>query len=77
MAAFVRQARSLLDVRDTLAVAGEIPNLNVPARLVWGTADPYQETGYSYRLAYELEPPIERAEGARCVAAPRRIKDGL
>lgn len=63
-AAFVRQARSL-NVRDTLAIAGAIPNLDLPARLVWGTADPYQQIGYGYRLAYELKAPITRVEGGK------------
>jgi pimeloyl-ACP methyl ester carboxylesterase len=63
-AALVRQARSL-DVNDTLAVANQIPNLEVPARLVWGAADEFQEIGYGYRLAYELGAPIERIEGAK------------
>ncbi len=63
-AAMVRQARSL-DVQDTLAVADQIPNLEVPARLVWGAADPFQKIGYGYRLAYELGAPIERIEGGK------------
>ena len=63
-AALVRQARSL-DVNDTLAVANQIPNLEVPARLVWGAADEFQEIGYGYRLAYELGASIERIEGAK------------
>ena len=63
-AALVRQARSL-DVRDTLGVAAQISYLDVPARLVWGTADGFQPIGYGYRLAYELGARIERVEGAR------------
>ncbi len=62
--ALVRQFRSL-DVNDTLAIADQIPNLNLPARLVWGAADRFQEIGYGYRLAYELGAPIERIEGAK------------
>jgi pimeloyl-ACP methyl ester carboxylesterase len=38
--AFVRQVRSL-DVRDTLAVQSALPHLDVPARVVWGTADQF------------------------------------
>ncbi len=60
--ALVRQARSL-NVRDTLGVAAQIPHLDVPARLVWGTADGFQPVGYGYRLAYELGGSIERIEG--------------
>jgi len=63
-AALVRQFRSL-DVRDTLAIADRISSLDVPARLVWGAADRFQEIGYGYRLAYELGAPIERVEGAK------------
>ncbi len=59
--ALVRQVRSL-DVQDTLAVADQIPNLKVPARLVWGAADQFQKIGYGYRLAYELGAPLERIE---------------
>jgi len=60
----IRQVRSL-NVDDTLAIADQIPNLDVPARLVWGAADRFQKIGYGYRLAYELGAPIERIEGAK------------
>ncbi len=63
-AAMIRQVRSL-NVNDTLAIADRIPNLDVPARLVWGAADPFQKIGYGYRLAYELKAPIERVEGGK------------
>jgi len=63
-AAMIRQVRSL-NVDDTLAIADQIPNLDVPARLVWGAADWFQKIGYGYRLAYELGAPIERIEGAK------------
>ncbi len=63
-AAMIRQVRSL-NVNDTLAIADQIPNLNVPARLVWGAADPFQKIGYGYRLAYELGAPIDRVEGGK------------
>ena len=63
-ASLVRQARSL-DVRDTLAVAGRIPDLDLPARIVWGTADNFQPIGYGYRLAYELGARLERVEGGK------------
>jgi pimeloyl-ACP methyl ester carboxylesterase len=61
-AALVRQARSL-DDRDTLEISDRIPQLDVPARLVWGAADRFLKIGYGYRLAYELRAPIERIEG--------------
>ncbi len=63
-AAMIRQARSL-DVNDTLAIAEQIPNLEVPVRLVWGAADQFQKIGYGYRLAYELGAPIERIEDGK------------
>ncbi len=62
--ALVRQARSL-DARDTLEISDRIPELDVPARLVWGAADQFLEIGYGYRLAYELGAPIERIEGGK------------
>ncbi len=63
-AALVRQARSL-DVRDTLDISARIPELDVPARLVWGAADRFLEIGYGYRLAYDLGAQIERIEGGK------------
>jgi pimeloyl-ACP methyl ester carboxylesterase len=63
-AAMIRQVRSL-DVNDTLAIAEQIPNLEVPARLVWGAADQFQKIGYGYRLAYELGASIERIEDGK------------
>ncbi|MDQ3318282.1 MAG: alpha/beta fold hydrolase [Actinomycetota bacterium] len=63
-AALVRQARSL-DVDDTLEVSDRIPEIDVPARLVWGAADRFLPIGYGYRLAYELGAPIERVEAGK------------
>lgn len=63
-AALVRQARSL-DVRDTLEISDRIPELDVPARLVWGAADQFLEIGYGYRLAYDLGAQIKRVEGGK------------
>lgn len=63
-AAMIRQVRSL-DVNDTLAVADRIPELDVPARIVWGAADRFQKIGYGYRLAYELGAPLDRIEGGK------------
>jgi pimeloyl-ACP methyl ester carboxylesterase len=62
--ALVRQAASL-DPRDTLAVADRIPDLGLPARIVWGAADRFQDIGYGYRLAYELGAPLDRIEGGK------------
>lgn len=63
-AAFVRQVQAL-DVEDTLAIADRLPALNIPTRLVWGAADPFQPIGYGYRLAYELKGTIERIENGK------------
>ncbi|HZY66172.1 MAG TPA: alpha/beta hydrolase [Rubrobacteraceae bacterium] len=63
-AALVRQTRSL-NVQDTLAVSDRIPDLDVPARIVWGAADQFQKIGYGYRLAYELGAPLDRVEGGK------------
>ena len=61
---FLRQVRSL-DVRDTLAVADRLPELDVPVRIVWGAADQFQKIGYGYRLAYEMDGKLDRVEGGK------------
>lgn len=63
-AAFVRQVRAL-DVRDTLAVADQLPDVDVPVRIVWGAADRFQKIGYGYRLAHDLKAPVDRIEGGK------------
>ncbi|MEX0607276.1 MAG: alpha/beta fold hydrolase [Halofilum sp. (in: g-proteobacteria)] len=60
-AAFIRQARSL-DVRDTLAVAQQLPGLNVPARIAWGAADRFQTIEYGERFSHSLNAPLHRIE---------------
>ena len=62
--AFVRQVEAL-DVRDTLAVAEALPSLGLPARLVWGAADPVQKLEYGERLAEDLKAPLRRIEGGK------------
>lgn len=62
--AFLRQLRSL-DARDTLEVQERLPHLGVPARVVWGTADPFQKLRYGERLARDLGAPLRRIEGGR------------
>ena len=50
----VRQMRSL-DSRDTQAVASALPTLNVPAAVVWGSADRFQKLDpYGRRLTSAL-----------------------
>lgn len=51
--AMARQV-SALDQADTLAVAGALDRLRVPARVVWGLADQFQKAGYGQRLARVL-----------------------
>lgn len=63
-ASFVRQARSLRTA-DTLAVAGHLARLRVPARVVWGAADLFQKLRYGERLAADLAAPLVRLEAAR------------
>lgn len=48
--AMARQVSSL-DVRDTLAVADQLPTLRVPARIVRGLADQFQKARYGERLS--------------------------
>jgi pimeloyl-ACP methyl ester carboxylesterase len=63
-AAFIRQVRSL-DVGDTLAVQDQLPALNLPARVVWGTADPFQKLEYGERFARDLGTTLQRIPGAK------------
>ncbi len=63
-AAFARQIRSL-DVGDTLAVADGLRNLNVPARVVWGTADRFQKIEYGERFARDLRTSVTRIPGGK------------
>lgn len=60
--AFVRQAQSL-NVEDTKAIAGQLPTLAVPARIVWGAADEFQKIEYGERLATDLGAPLRRIDG--------------
>jgi len=60
--AFVRQAQSL-NVEDTKSIAGQLPTLNIPARIVWGDADEFQKFEYGERLATDLGAPLRRIEG--------------
>jgi pimeloyl-ACP methyl ester carboxylesterase len=63
-AAFIRQVNSL-NVQDTLAVAGELPRLGIPARVVWGAADHFQKIAYGERFARDLAAPLRRIDGGR------------
>lgn len=63
-AALARQTRGL-DTQDTLDIADELPNLDIPARIVWGADDPFQKLHYGERLADDLDAPIDRIEGGK------------
>ena len=63
-ASLARQIAAL-DVRDTLAVADDLPRLGVPARIVWGAADQFQKLGYGERFARDLNAPLRRIEGGK------------
>lgn len=62
--AFIHQVRSL-DVEDTLRIAGTLPQVHVPTRVVWGTDDRFQPLVYGERLAWDLDTPLDRIEGGR------------
>jgi pimeloyl-ACP methyl ester carboxylesterase len=61
---FIRQVRSL-NVADTLAIGDALPQLNVPARVVWGAADAFQEVSYGERFARDLNTRLQRIEGGK------------
>jgi pimeloyl-ACP methyl ester carboxylesterase len=63
-AAMARQV-SALDVRDTPAVQDALPALRVPARIVWGVADPFQNVEYGERFARDLGTTVQRIDGGR------------
>ncbi|MGI8633067.1 MAG: alpha/beta fold hydrolase [Solirubrobacterales bacterium] len=63
-AAFARQAQSL-DSGDTEAIAGQLPQLSLPARLVWGTGDDFQPVSYGRRLADDLGAELREIDGAK------------
>lgn len=64
-AALIRQIQAL-DVRDTLAVAEQIPQLSgIPARVIWGAADQFQKVKYGERFAQDLGVRLQRIEGGR------------
>ncbi len=63
-AAFIRQVRSL-DVQDTLAIKDELPQLKVPARVVWGVEDSFQKVHYGEAFARDPGMRLERIEGGK------------
>ena len=59
-----RQVRSL-DVQDTLRIASRLPDLHVPARVVWGAADQFLPLRYGQRLARDLGTEVRPIEGGK------------
>ncbi|SFP91582.1 alpha/beta fold hydrolase [Tranquillimonas alkanivorans] len=62
--ALARQVAGL-SATDTLDVAPSLPNLDLPARVVWGAADQFQKIAYGERLARDLRAPLTRIEGGK------------
>jgi hypothetical protein len=54
-----------LHTADTLQVADRLRDLQVPARVVWGAADPFQRLPYGQRLAWDLRTELWQIEGGR------------
>ena len=61
----LHQQVSALDVRDTLGVTDRLAGLNLPARVVWGAADKFQDISYGERLAHDLGTRPDRIDGGR------------
>ena len=53
-----------LDARDICEVAGRLSDLNVPARVVWGTGDIVRKIEHGEGLARDLHPPLRLIAGA-------------
>lgn len=62
--AMVRQVQAL-DVADTGSIADRLPQLELPARIVWGDADQFQKLEYGERLARDLRAPLRRIPGGK------------
>lgn len=78
-ATLVRQMRSLRS-RDTEAVASALPDLAVPAAVVWGAADRFQKVEYGRRLAADLGASLDEIHGAKHFVPedhPDRLADAI
>lgn len=60
----MRQVSSLR-VEDTLAIADQLPSIQLPARVVWGAADPFQKIEYGRRLATDLGTTVQPIPGGK------------
>jgi pimeloyl-ACP methyl ester carboxylesterase len=54
-----------LDAHDTLSIADRLPELQLPARVIWGAADPFQKLGFGERLAGDLGTEVRRIPDGR------------
>jgi pimeloyl-ACP methyl ester carboxylesterase len=62
--ALIRQIEHL-KTSDTLAVADRLPQLNIPARIVWGDGDQFQKIRFGERFSRDLRAPLRRIAGAK------------
>lgn len=62
--AMIRQM-SALRTSDTMAIAGQLPALGLPAAVVWGDADRFQKIEYGERLAADLGAQFTRIGGGK------------
>ena len=46
-------------------MANRLRDLDVPARVVWGAADPFQKVPYGERLAWDLRTELWRIDDGR------------
>lgn len=63
-AALIHQVEHL-KTSDTLAVAGILPKLDLPARIVWGDGDQFQKIEFGERFSRDLKAPLRRIPRAK------------
>lgn len=56
---------SALDKQDTQAIASRLPQLQLPAAVIWGAADQFQTLADGQRLAGDLGAELHRIEGGK------------
>lgn len=56
---------SALRTSDTMDIAARLPQVGLPAALVWGDADRFQKVEYGERLALDLGAKFTRIRGGR------------
>ncbi len=56
---------SALRTEDTLEIAGLLPAMGLPARVVWGEADQFQKVTYGQRLAADLGTSLRPIQGGK------------